>query len=129
VIPKLILLDENLDWRLRRYLPGHEVDSVSYIGWSGIKNGVLLRRAADTGYEVLLTMDGNLPYQQDLTAHGIAVFALRAPTNRLADTTPLMPGVLECLPIARKGKVTYIELAGFLAMLKLRARVSSARSA
>lgn len=103
-----ILLDENLDWRLRRLLPDHEVDSVSYIGWSGIKNGVLLRRAADTGYEVLLTMDGNLPYQQDLTVHGIAVIALRATTNRLADTTPLMPAVLECLPIARTGKVTYI---------------------
>jgi predicted nuclease of predicted toxin-antitoxin system len=103
-----ILLDENLDWRLRRLLPGHEVDSVSYIGWSGIKNGVLLRKAADTGYEVLLTMDGNLPYQQDLSVHGIAVIALRAPTNRLADTTPLMPAVLAGLPIARKGKVTYI---------------------
>lgn len=54
-----ILLDENLDWRLRRHLPGHEVDSVTYIGWSGIKNGVLLRRAAEAGYDVLLTMDGN----------------------------------------------------------------------
>jgi len=104
-----ILLDENLDWRLRRFLPGHEVDSVSYIGWSGIKNGVLLRRAADAGYEVLLTMDGNMPYQQDLTVHGIALVALRASTNRLADTTPLMPVVLACLPSARKGKVTYIE--------------------
>ena len=103
-----ILLDENMDWRLRRLLPDHEVDSVSYIGWSGMKNGALLRRAADTGYEVLLTMDGNLPYQQDLTVHGIAVIALRAPTNRLADTTPLMPAVLAVLPTAQKGKVTYI---------------------
>jgi hypothetical protein len=103
-----ILPDENLDWRLRRFLPGHEVDSVSYIGWSGIKNGVLLRRAADAGYEVLLTLDGNLSYQQDLTVHGIAVVALRAPTNRLADTTPLMPAVLACLPAVRIGKVTCI---------------------
>ncbi|MDP3850549.1 MAG: hypothetical protein Q8Q59_08605 [Luteolibacter sp.] len=103
-----ILLDENLDWRLRRWLPGHVVDTVAYIGWSGIKNGVLLRRAVDTGYEVLLTMDGNLSYQQDLTVHGTAVIALRAPTNRLADTSPLMPAVLACLPTARKGKVTYI---------------------
>lgn len=103
-----ILLDENLDWRLRRSLPGHLVDTVAYIGWSGMKNGALLRRAADTGYEVLLTMDGNLPYQQDLTVHGIAVIALRAATNRLADTTPLMPAVLLCLPTAQKGKVTCV---------------------
>lgn len=103
-----ILLDENLDWRLRRLLTGHEVDSVTYIGWSGIKNGVLLRRAAEAGYDVLLTMDGNLPYQQDLSVHGIAVIALRAPTNRLADTSPLMPTVLVSLPAVPKGKVTYI---------------------
>ena len=103
-----ILLDENLDWRLRRLLPRHVVDTVAYLGWSGIKNGVLLRRAVDNGYEVLLTMDGNLPYQQDLAVHGIAVIALRAPTNRLADTTPLMPAVLACLPTIRKDKVTYI---------------------
>jgi hypothetical protein len=49
-----------------------------------------------------------LSYQQDLTVHGIAVVALRAPTNRLADTTPLMPAVLACLPAVRIGKVTCI---------------------
>lgn len=40
-----ILIDENLDWRLRRHLPGHEVDTVGYIGWSGITNGTLLKQA------------------------------------------------------------------------------------
>ena len=103
-----ILLDENLDWHLRRLLPGHVVDSVAYIGWSGLKNGILLRRAVEAGYEVLLTMDGNMPYQQDLGVHGIAVIALSAPTNRLADTAPLMPAVLMGLPAAAVGRVTYI---------------------
>lgn len=103
-----ILLDENLDWRLRRLLPGHAVDTVAYIGWSGITNGALLRRAVEAGYEVLLTMDGNMPYQQDLSVHGIAVISLRAPTNRLADTAPLMPSVLLCLPTVVVGKVTCI---------------------
>lgn len=84
------------------------MDSVAYIGWSGIKNGVLLRQAADAGYDVLLTMDGNLPYQQDLTVHGIAVIALRASTNRLADTIPLMAAVLVGLSTVPKGRVTYI---------------------
>jgi predicted nuclease of predicted toxin-antitoxin system len=41
-----ILLDENLDWRLERFLPGHEVRSVSGLGWAGLKNGKLLARAA-----------------------------------------------------------------------------------
>ena len=103
-----ILLDENLDWRLRRYLPDHEVDSVSYIGWSGTKNGALLRKAEDAGYDALLTLDGNLPYQQNLSEHKLAVIALRAKTNRLADTIPLMPAVSSRLSTAPKGKVTRI---------------------
>jgi hypothetical protein len=40
-----ILLDENLDWRLGRDLPGHEVESVPLIGWAGLKNGKLLTEA------------------------------------------------------------------------------------
>lgn len=51
-----VLLDENLDWRLCRELPGHQVDSVSKIGWAGVKNGELLRRA-NAAYDMLITMD------------------------------------------------------------------------
>src|SRR5438046_5513937 len=51
-----ILLDENLDWRLRRDLPGHETESVPLIGWAGIQNGELLRKAVEEGFEVLVTM-------------------------------------------------------------------------
>lgn len=103
-----ILLDENLDWRLRRLLPGHEVESVAYIGWSGIKNGVLLRRAVEHRYEILLTMDGNMLHQQDIAAHRIAVIALRAASNRLADTAPLMPLVLEQLAAVTPGTLVLI---------------------
>jgi hypothetical protein len=51
-----VLLDENLDWRLRRDLAGHQVESVPLIGWAGIENGDLLRKAVDGGFEVLVTM-------------------------------------------------------------------------
>jgi hypothetical protein len=60
-----ILLDENLDWRLRRDLPGHLVESVSLIGWAGLKNSELLRRA-EGEYDLLITMDTGLSFQQDL---------------------------------------------------------------
>jgi predicted nuclease of predicted toxin-antitoxin system len=103
-----ILLDENLDWRLRRHLPGHEVDTVAYIGWSGVTNGTLLRQAAAAGYDVLVTLDGNLSYQQNLASHGIAVIALRAASNRLADTLPLVPQLLACLPGLVAGQVLLI---------------------
>ncbi len=52
-----VLLDENLDWRLRRDLAGHQVESVPLIGWAGIENGDLLGKAVDGGFEVLVTMD------------------------------------------------------------------------
>ena len=52
-----LLLDENLDWRLRRDLLDHQVESVPLIGWAGIENGELLRKAAEGGFDVLVTMD------------------------------------------------------------------------
>jgi predicted nuclease of predicted toxin-antitoxin system len=55
-----LLLDENLDWRLRRDLPEHQVVSVPLIGWAGIENGELLRRAVEAGFDVLVTMDSNM---------------------------------------------------------------------
>jgi predicted nuclease of predicted toxin-antitoxin system len=103
-----ILLDENLDWRLRRDLPEHTVESVPLLGWAGIENGALLRRAEQDQFDVLITMDSNLPYQQNLTKFQIAVVALRAPSNRLDDTRPLMVKVLEALPRIRPGTLTVI---------------------
>jgi hypothetical protein len=52
-----LLLDENLDWRLGRDLPGHQSESVPSIGWAGIRNGELLARASEAGFDVLVTMD------------------------------------------------------------------------
>ena len=59
-----ILLDENLDWRLRRNLPEHQVESVPLLGWAGIENGELLRKAVEAGFDALVTMDGNMVHQQ-----------------------------------------------------------------
>ena len=102
-----ILLDENLDWRLGRELPGHEVESVPRIGWAGIQNGALLSRMQGR-FDVLITLDGNLPHQQYLAAFTIAVIALRAQSNRLADTRPLMPLVLAALPQIIPGTLNLI---------------------
>jgi predicted nuclease of predicted toxin-antitoxin system len=102
-----VLLDENLDWRLSRDLPGHEVNSVSRIGGAGIQNGELLRRAKNR-YNVLVTMDGGMRSQQSISAFKIAIVALRARSNRLADTPPLMPELLRVLPLVRAGRVRII---------------------
>jgi predicted nuclease of predicted toxin-antitoxin system len=52
-----LLLDENLDWRLGRDLPGHQTESVSSLGWTGIQNGELLAEATEAGFDALVTMD------------------------------------------------------------------------
>ena len=68
-----VLLDENLDWRLRRsFDAGHEVVTVRYRGWSGKTNGELLRAAA-AEFDVFVTLDLNLEYQQNVRALDLAV--------------------------------------------------------
>ena len=71
-----VLLDENLAHRLRTNLGSHEVFTVSYKGWAGLKNGELLRIAENDGMEVFLTGDKTLTYEQNLTERTIAVVAL-----------------------------------------------------
>ena len=103
-----LLLDENLDWRLRRDLLDHQVESVPLIGWAGIENGELLRKAVETRFDVLVTMDSNMVHQQNIERHAIAVVALRAASNRLADARPLMPALLALLPNIKPGTVTFL---------------------
>jgi len=101
------LLDENLDWRLRQELSGQSVDSVPLIGWAGLKNGELLARANEQ-YDVFITMDANISYQQHLAGLRIAVVVLKAVTNRLADTRVLMHKVQELLPTLSPGTCTFV---------------------
>lgn len=88
-----ILLDECVPRPLRRELTGHDVRTIQEMGWAGKKNGELLALAAGAGFEALLTVDQNLRHQQDLSASGVAVVVMVAPSNRLADLVPLIPRV------------------------------------
>ena len=71
-----VLLDENVAHRLRKNLGAHEVLTVSFNGWAGLKNGELLGIAEENGIEVLLTGDQTLSYEQNLTGRTIAIVAL-----------------------------------------------------
>lgn len=73
-----VLLDEDLPHQLRKHLSGHDVMTAGYMGWNGIKNGELLRRAEAVDIEVLVTGDRNLSYQQNLAARTIAIVTLSA---------------------------------------------------
>jgi predicted nuclease of predicted toxin-antitoxin system len=104
-----ILIDECLDWRLARGLPGHEVTSVPRMGWAGIKNGRLMA-LAEKEFDVFLTGDRNLSFHQNTTKLGLAVIVLAAASTQLKDTLPLMPVVLAHLPLCRPGMVTVISV-------------------
>lgn len=73
-----VLLDENLDHALRRLLGRHEVVTVTYMGWAGLLNGALLQAAEKEGFDVFLTGDQTLSYEQNLAARRVAVVALSA---------------------------------------------------
>jgi len=91
-----ILLDESLPIELRDEIPQHAVRSVREMGWSALKNGELLRRAADQ-FDVFVTADQNLQYQQNLQTLPIAVAVLVARSNRIQSLQPLVPDLLSAL--------------------------------
>jgi len=91
-----ILLDESLPRPLARLLPDHEVRTVSAVGWTGTRNGELLKLAAGN-FDVFLTADQNLEHQQNLDALPIVVVVLMAPTNRIEALQPLIPALLRAL--------------------------------
>ena len=71
-----VLLDENLDHRLRKCLGDHDIVTVSYMGWMGLKNGELLRMAEENGIQVFVTSDRTLSYEQNLAGRQLAVIVL-----------------------------------------------------
>ena len=90
------MLDENLPRKLCGYLIGQICHTVVECGWSGKKNGELLG-LADLEFDVLLTLDKNLPYQQNLVTKRIAVLIVRARSNRIQELLPLIPECLSAL--------------------------------
>jgi len=103
-----VLLDENVDRLLKsRFDSDFEVVTVPEQGWAGLGDGDVLRRA-DEQFDVLVTMDQNLPYQQNLPAYEIAVVVLKAPSNAFPDVVELMPEVNEQVRYAKEGKATVV---------------------
>ena len=102
-----VLLDECLDWRLARDIVGHEVKTARQMGWAAITNGDLLKLASEH-FDVFITVDRNLAFQQNLVVLPIPVVVLRAKTNRLADLRPLVPDILAKIDVLRPGTVYFI---------------------
>ena len=102
-----VLLDECVDWRLSRDIVGHDVKTARQMGWAGKKNGELLALAS-AEFDVFVTVDRNLSFQQDLASFSVAVIVLQATTNRLADLRSLVPRLLRTIAIAGPGRAVVI---------------------
>ena len=89
-----ILIDECIDRRLRDFLPGHECQTARYAGFGGLENGALLTAAENAKFDVLLTGDRGIEFQQDLRRRNIAILIVYAKSIRLKD---LLPHVATCL--------------------------------
>ncbi len=99
-----ILLDHNIDWRLKRLLPGHEVRSTKEMGWEQLTNGQLLTQA-EARFDVMLTVDRNIKHQQNIAGRRIVVVVLVAAANTRAALTPLVPEIEKLLPNVKAGNL------------------------
>ena len=102
-----VILDECLPRRLSREISGHQVVTLQRAGFSGLKNGELLRRI-EGNFDVFLTIDGNLGHQQNISRFELAVVALRAVSNRIEDLRPLLPAIQKALSLAKPGSIVFI---------------------
>jgi len=102
-----VLLDESIPIDFALDLHELDVQTVIGLGWAGLKKGALLRQAAGQ-FQVLVTMDKNLQFQQNLAAHAVAVVLIRAHSNRIDDLRALVPQILDAVAASEPGKIRIV---------------------
>lgn len=104
-----VLLDECLPRKFKYHLAGHECRTVPEMGLAGKKNGDLLLLAEQAGFQVFITIDRGIEYEQNLKRLGIAVILVRPKSNRLADLLPHTPEILAALRSIQHGQLIHVE--------------------
>lgn len=100
-----ILLDENLPVKLKYKLEGFNAYTVYDMGWDSLKNGKLLNQAIENGFDIFITTDKNLEYQQNIPNIAIGFIVLDILLLKWSFIEPLIPSILDLLPNVEKGKV------------------------
>ena len=103
-----ILLDECIDENIRHYFGRHESHTCQYAGLMGLANGELLTAAEQAGYDALITVDKNMPHQQNLRGRGISVIVLEGRSTAFDDLVPLISEVLIGVDVLQRGQVLRI---------------------
>jgi hypothetical protein len=103
-----LLIDECVDERLRLLFSGHDCQTARFANLAGLKNGRLLDSAEAAGFDILITVDQNIPDQQNLVGRRISLVILCGPTNRLRDLKLLAPAAIAALQSIGPGEVVRI---------------------
>ena len=106
-----VLLDENLDHRLRNHFGSHEVFTASYMGWDGFKNGRLLQAAENNGFDVLVTGNQTICYEQSLAGRRVAIVALSAVEWRIIWN--YLPRIIAAVDGAAPGSFQAVDCGAF----------------
>ena len=104
----LVLFDHGTPRGIARALQGHTVKETKTQGWDTLSNGELLKAAEGAGFDVLLTTDTNLPYQQNLEGRRLAILILSK--NRWSLVRPMMQEIAEAVKTAKPGTSTVVEI-------------------
>lgn len=102
-----ILFDACCPRSLRKHLPGHDITTAQEAGWEALRNGVLLQQAQGE-FDVMISIDSNIEYQQQLPDYNIALIVLRSLTGRMPDLLSLVPDCLQALEVIQAGQCFYL---------------------
>lgn len=105
-----VLIDECLPRKIKNHLTEHDCRTVPEAGLAGKRNGELLSHAEQQKYEIFLTMDKGVEYEQNLRGLSLAIIILRAKSNRLADLLPYVAHCLEEMKSIQPGEVVRVGL-------------------
>jgi predicted nuclease of predicted toxin-antitoxin system len=105
-----VLLDNNVSRRFSRLLVGHEVTHVTQFGWENLKNGLLLAAAEESAFDVLITADKQIQYQQNILGRRISIVVLNSLRLVIEEIAPLAPQVLRALDNLREGVIIRVNL-------------------
>ena len=104
---RTVLFDEDVPRPLRRELPGFDIRTVVEMGWSGVMNGELLRRA-EAVFDVFLTADQNLEFQQNIPKLRLGVVVLAARSTKLDDLVPLSAQIASAMEEVHPGQLLHV---------------------
>ena len=103
-----VLLDENIPVDFAAELQGHDVSTVVGLGWSGVLNGELMRRAREC-CDVFVTLDRNIEFQRNISALPFGVIVVRAISNRMIHLRPLTAAILLAVSAAKPGQLDKVD--------------------